>query len=75
MGNIQGVQDGDLANLGIYGVGKRRTIAQLAEFVGIKFSSQQARKNSVSVCEVLNFYFPSSTRTLYLLLCFFIGLA
>jgi hypothetical protein len=44
-GGIEGL---NLSNLGIYGLGKRRTLQQLADFVGINLATQQARAISVS---------------------------
>ena len=35
-------------NLGIYGIGKRRTLKQLNEFVGIDLNAQQSRPEDVS---------------------------
>lgn len=42
-----------LDNLGIYGLGKRRSLKQLNEFVGIDLAKQQSRPDSVSM-EVLD---------------------
>ena len=39
-----------LDNLGVYGLGKRRTLKQLNEFVGIDLVKQQPRPSAVSVC-------------------------
>jgi hypothetical protein len=44
-GGIEGL---NLSNLGIYGLGKRRTLQQLAEFVGINLATQKSRAISVS---------------------------
>jgi len=37
-----------LDNMGIYGLGKRRTLNQLNEFVGIELSTEQSRSEDVS---------------------------
>lgn len=37
-----------LDNLGIYGLGKRRTLQQLNDFVGIDLTKEQSRPSSVS---------------------------
>ena len=38
-----------LDNLGIYGIGKRRTLKQLNDFVGIDLNAQQSRPENVSI--------------------------
>jgi hypothetical protein len=43
-GGIEGL---NLSNLGIYGLGKRRSIQQMAKFVGIEMETQKSRPQSV----------------------------
>lgn len=42
-----GLEGYNLANLGIYGLGKRRTLKQLAEFTGIDFETKSSRPETV----------------------------
>ena len=42
-----GIPDLNLANLGIYGLGKRRTLKQLEQFVDIKLAAQKNRPREV----------------------------
>lgn len=42
-----GIEDFNRANLGIYGLGKRRTLKQLADFVQIDMETQRDRPDSV----------------------------
>ena len=39
--------DENLSNLGIYGLGKRRTLKQMADFIGITMETQASRPSSV----------------------------
>eukprot|EP00339_Tiarina_fusa_P005024 CAMPEP_0117014916 /NCGR_PEP_ID=MMETSP0472-20121206/12010_1 /TAXON_ID=693140 ORGANISM="Tiarina fusus, Strain LIS" /NCGR_SAMPLE_ID=MMETSP0472 /ASSEMBLY_ACC=CAM_ASM_000603 /LENGTH=492 /DNA_ID=CAMNT_0004718591 /DNA_START=24 /DNA_END=1499 /DNA_ORIENTATION=- len=43
-----GTEGMNLSNLGIYGLGKRRTLKQLADFVGIDLETQESRSDSMS---------------------------
>ena len=42
-----GLEGYNLANLGIYGLGKRRSLKQLATFTGIDFESKSSRPETV----------------------------
>lgn len=55
-----------LDNLGIYGLGKRRTIKQLNEFVGIDLVKQQSRPNTVRslTAGIVFIILPSLTKPL-----------
>lgn len=48
-----GLEGYNLANLGIYGLGKRRTLKQLAEFVRIDMATKSSRPESVRASGVL----------------------
>lgn len=45
-------EDFKLDNLGIYGLGKRRDLKQLNDFVGIDLMKQQSRPSSVSLFDL-----------------------
>jgi hypothetical protein len=42
-----------LDNLGVYGLGKRRSLKQLNEFVGIDLAKQQSRPDTVSILPII----------------------
>jgi hypothetical protein len=43
----EGENNMNLANLGIYGLGKRRTMKQLSDFVGLDMEHQKGRSPTV----------------------------
>lgn len=47
LGLPDGIEGLNLSNLGIYGLGKRRTIQQMADFMGIDLEAQTSRDSSV----------------------------
>ena len=45
----EGDKDLNLANLGIYGLGKRRTLQQFSQFLGVDMVNQIGRPDTVSL--------------------------